>query len=67
MRRLLSDARIRLGACVLAMAAAAGLGIVTQAGASADIQVTPCSVSRSRLKTGLTTPIGWIAAQTSWR
>ncbi len=31
MRRLLSDARIRLGACVLAMAAAAGLGIVTQA------------------------------------
>ncbi|TCO16933.1 hypothetical protein EV652_119122 [Kribbella steppae] len=31
MRRLLADARIRLGACVLAMAAAAGLGIVTQA------------------------------------
>ncbi|MEU4603075.1 DUF5719 family protein [Kribbella sp. NPDC023972] len=31
MRRLLSDARIRLGACVLAMAAAAGLGVVTQA------------------------------------
>jgi Family of unknown function (DUF5719) len=31
MRRLLSDARIRLGACLLAMAAAAGLGIVTQA------------------------------------
>ena len=30
MRRLLSDARIRLGACVLAMALAAGLGIVTQ-------------------------------------
>ena len=31
MRRLLSDARIRLGACVLAMAMAAGLGILTQA------------------------------------
>jgi enoyl-CoA hydratase/carnithine racemase len=31
MRRLLSDARIRLGACVLAMAAAAGMGVVTQA------------------------------------
>ncbi len=31
MRRLLADARIRLGACVLAMAMAAGLGILTQA------------------------------------
>ncbi|GAB2653258.1 DUF5719 family protein [Kribbella swartbergensis] len=31
MRRLLSDARIRLGACVLAMGLAAGLGVVTHA------------------------------------
>ncbi|MEV5965868.1 DUF5719 family protein [Kribbella sp. NPDC051952] len=29
MRRLLSDPRIRLGACVLAMAAVAGIGVVT--------------------------------------
>ncbi|TDD17411.1 hypothetical protein E1218_28015 [Kribbella turkmenica] len=31
MRRLFSDARVRLGACVLAMGAAAGLGVVTHA------------------------------------
>jgi hypothetical protein len=35
-------------------------------GTGAESHRNPCSVSRSRLKIGDTTPMGWIAAQTSW-